>query len=176
MASRGVAPWKRATAIGIIAGIALLALFVGVLSRPAERPVGVGAAAPDFVVEDLDGNELALSDLKGKVVLLNFWATYCPPCRYEMPDMQALYEEYKDRGLAIVAVNYREPPATVRGFNREFGLTFPIGLDRDGSVNDMYQTRSLPTSYFVDRDGIIRYEVWGAMSYEQMENRVLRLL
>jgi peroxiredoxin len=112
--------------------------------------------APDFILPDLDGTPNRLSDHRGKVVLLSFWATWCPPCRAEMPSMEKLYQAYRERGLAILAIsNDVSGRSVVEPFVREGGLTFPVLLDSEGDVFTQYGVRGLPTSYVVDRRGRI---------------------
>lgn len=136
-------------------------------------PVGIGIEniAPSFTLKDLDGNEVSLEDYKGKKILLNFWASWCPPCRAEMPDMQSFYQKYKDKGYTVIAVNMagteknsQDAPA----FIEKHKLTFPVLLDEKGSIGALYNVISLPTSYFIDSDGVIRNKVTGPMSEEQM--------
>jgi thiol-disulfide isomerase/thioredoxin len=110
-------------------------------------------AAPDFNLENLSGKRMSLKDFRGKVVFLNFWATWCVPCRDEMPVMEKLQREFKDQGLVIVAVNFREDNQAVRRFFKELGLTFESLLDPDGAVSEQYGASSLPLTYFIDRDG-----------------------
>ena len=119
--------------------------------------------APDFTLTNLDGTNIALSDLKGQVLLLNVWATWCPPCRVEMPTIQAAYEQYHDQGFTVVAVNLQEDPSPVAAFMRDYQLTFPVLLDSDGQVSRIYQAFSLPSSFFVDRQGVIRAVYHGPM-------------
>jgi thiol-disulfide isomerase/thioredoxin len=107
----------------------------------------------NFVLKDLDGADIALKDYRGKVVFLNFWATWCGPCRDEMPSMQVLYETLADQGLEIVAVNVLEPADTAAGFVNEFGFTYPVLLDSDGRISLSYGVRAFPTTYILDRDG-----------------------
>ncbi|MDR2484194.1 MAG: TlpA family protein disulfide reductase [Treponema sp.] len=107
----------------------------------------------DFSLPLLDGGALTLSSLKGKVVLLNFWATWCPPCRQEMPSMEALYRRFKDMGLAFLAVDIQESNRQVGGFMKDFGLTFPVALDASGSISNKYGIRGIPTTFVIDRDG-----------------------
>jgi thiol-disulfide isomerase/thioredoxin len=109
--------------------------------------------APDFSLEDLSGRRLSLKDLRGKVVFLNFWATWCVPCREEMPLMEALHREFNDQGLEIVAVNFREDKKAVGKFFAELGLTFKVLLDYDGDVSNEYGAWSLPLTYVIDRKG-----------------------
>jgi thiol-disulfide isomerase/thioredoxin len=113
-------------------------------------------AAPDFLLETLDGGTLRLSDLQGKAVLVNFWATWCGPCRSELPHLVAAYDRYRQEGLEIVAVNLQEDEDTVARFVQEFGMQFPVVIDRGGEVADEYRVLGLPTSYFIDRSGVVR--------------------
>lgn len=127
----------------------------GLVMLTGLEPVPEGrTAAPDFTLDRLGGGTVRLADLSGRVVLLNFWATWCPPCRAEMPSMERLYQTYRDRGLIIVAIDYRERPTQVSPFVTELGLTFPVAFDRDGTVTDTrYPTGGLPTTYLIDRRG-----------------------
>jgi thiol-disulfide isomerase/thioredoxin len=113
-------------------------------------------AAPDFLLETLDGGTLRLSDLQGKAVLVNFWATWCQPCRSELPHLVAAYNRYRQEGLEIVAVNLQEDEDTIAGFVEEFGMQFPVVIDRSGDVADKFRVIGIPTSFFIDRSGVVR--------------------
>lgn len=128
----------------------------------------VGQLAPDFTLTDLEGEPVKLSDLRGRAVLLNFWASWCPPCRAEMPDLQEAHEKYSD-GIRILAVNIQEDKEAVKNFVQEFGLTFTVLLDSDGSVARTYRIAAIPTSFFIDRNGIIRLRWVGALSKQALE-------
>lgn len=129
----------------------------------------VGLTAPDFTLAGLDGQPVRLSDWRGKkAVIVNFWATWCPPCREEMPHFERLRQE-RGHEVEILAVNVYESPEQVAAFYKEFGLTFPAALDRNGEVSRRYLVRPMPTSFFIDRSGVIRARYFGAMSYEVME-------
>jgi len=132
--------------------------------------------APDFTLSNLDGTKVTLSDLKGQAVLINVWATWCPPCRVEMPTIQAAYEQYHDQGFTVVAVNLQEDPSAVATFMREQQLTFPALLDSDGQVSRSYQAVSLPSSFFVDRRGVIRAVYHGPMPRSIITGTVEQLL
>lgn len=125
---------------------------------PAAMEVGPqeGKLAPDFLLPALDGGEVRLSDLRGKAVVINLWATWCKPCRKEIPQLIDAYNTYRDRGLVILAINLQESTSVVRPFAKDFGMNFPILLDRRGSVADKYRLLGLPTTYFVDRQGVVR--------------------
>ena len=115
----------------------------------------VGHPAPDFKLTTVTGETVALSALRGKSVVLNFWATWCPPCRAELPELQAASQRYAGQ-LDIIGVNQAEPVADVTAFAQQFGLTFPIPLDANADVSRRYAVRSLPTTFFIDRNGVIR--------------------
>ena len=123
----------------------------------------------DFELEDLSGATRRLSDYKGKVVFLNFWATWCGPCRSEMPSMEKLYRRFKDEGLEIVAVNLQEDRSSVQGFVDEYGLSFPVLLDSTGRVGATYGARSIPTTYIVDRDGLVLAGTVGTREWDTEE-------
>lgn len=139
----------------------------------AGRPQ-IGTAAPEFRLMDLTGKTVALSDFRGKVVLLNFWATWCFPCRVEMPSMQDAYRRFRSQGLEVLAVSVDEQGARVtRPFQEDKGLTFPILHDTDYRVGLMYGARSLPMTYLIDRQGIIRQRVFGSKEWDTMEARTM---
>ncbi|WML44481.1 TlpA disulfide reductase family protein [Neobacillus sp. PS3-40] len=127
----------------------------------------VGAKAPDFELKTLSGEKVKLSSLKGKKVMLNFWATWCPPCKAEMPEMEQFYKQ-GNKDVVILAVNI-DPQLDVKGFADKNGITFPILLDEDDSVNGMYQILSIPTTYFIDRNGIIQNKYTGSMKLDMMK-------
>lgn len=123
----------------------------------------------DFQLEDLYGTTRSLSSFQGKVVFLNFWATWCGPCRSEMPSMQKLYDELKDEGLEIVAVDLQEGKDQVKRFVDNGKLTFPVLLDKDGQTGAVYGARSIPTTYLIDRKGSIFARVIGAREWHTPE-------
>ena len=126
----------------------------------------IGATSPPFTLMDLKGRQVSLADHRGKVVLLNFWATWCGPCRVEMPAMEALYQEMRGQGLEILAVSVDAQGSIVtKPFQEAMGLTFPILHDPDYEVGGAYGARTLPISYVIDRDGIIRHRVFGARDW-----------
>jgi len=138
-----------------------------------------GFAAPDFSLKTSTGEAYAFSELKGQAVLVNLWATWCPPCRAEMPSIEKLYREYKDQGFIVLAVNmtYQDDPFAVAPFIQEHNLTFPILLEETGEVASAYQLRSLPSSYFINRDGIINEVVIGGpMSEALLRTRIEEIL
>lgn len=129
----------------------------------------------DFELEDLNGNKVALSDFKGKKVFLNFWATWCPPCKAEMPDIEKLYQETKNTELVILAINVGEDKKTVQDFIKDKGYNFPVLLDVKGEISQMYQVTGIPTSYFIDTEGYLDDGATGAISLESMKEFVNNL-
>lgn len=129
-----------------------------------------GFLAPDFELKTPAGETIKLSDLRGQAVLINLWATWCPPCRAEMQTIEKVYNEYKEQGFTVLAVNmtYQDDPLAVVPFLDEQGLTFPVLLDETGEMAHAYQLRSLPSSFFVDRDGIINEVVIGGPMAEAL--------
>ena len=138
-----------------------------------------GFLAPDFKLETLDGQNVTLSDLRGKVVLVNLWASWCPPCRAEMPALESVYQKYKGQGLVILAVNstIQDTAANAQSFVNQNQLTFPILMDVGGTVTRLYRIQSLPTSFFIGPDGVIReVVVGGPMAEALLISRVEKLL
>ena len=137
-----------------------------------------GFLAPDFTLETLEGENITLSDLRGKMVLLNFWATWCPPCRSEMPAFQKAYIDYEEEGFVILAVNAtrQDKLESVGAFITEYGLSFPIVLDVEGNANQLYQVQSLPTSFFIDKEGMIQEVVVGGIAEAMVRTRVEKFL
>lgn len=132
-----------------------------------------GNIAPDFTLQTVDGKTSKLSDYRGKKVILNFWATWCPPCKAEMPHMEAFYKENQDKGIGIVSVNLttgETNPNNVPKFIKDYGLTFPVLLDANGEAGNLYQAFTIPTSYIIDTKGIIREKIVGPMDKETMKN------
>ncbi|MBI4496282.1 MAG: TlpA family protein disulfide reductase [Chloroflexi bacterium] len=124
-----------------------------------------GALAPDFQLPTLDGASASLQEYRGRVVLINFWATWCAPCRAELPDLSRAYQEWQDQGFVVLAVDVSEPESAVRQFTLEIPLPFPVLLDTDGSVTERYRVTGLPTSFFLDEDGVIRGVFMGAVNH-----------
>lgn len=134
----------------------------------------IGGIAPRFTLEDTQGNQISLSDHRGKVVLINFWATWCPPCKQEMPDIQSIYEQHSDN-LAILAIDNDEPEDMVREFQENLGLTFNVLLDPAARVQTQYLIRSYPTSFFVDQTGMIKIVHIGLMTKPQLEGYLAQM-
>ncbi len=124
----------------------------------------IGKLAPDFQLQTLDGQTFSLSGVRGKPVLLNFWATWCGPCRFEMPFLQEIHDEYSDKGLVLIAVDIGESKSDVENFMQREGLTLPVLLDSQAEVARQYRVAAIPTTFFIDKDGIIRGRQIGAFT------------
>lgn len=148
-----------------------------------------GALAPDFLLGRLDESELRLSDLRGEAVVLNFWATWCAPCRTEIPQFVDAYSRFRDQGLVVVGVNMQEGKGIVRPYAEDFGMDFPIVIDVDGEVGDAYRLLGLPVTYFIDREGVVRSvftgpfeesdrgtDVRGAIEQSELDQRIADIL
>ena len=120
----------------------------------------------DFSLSVLEGETKSLSSYKGKVVFMNFWATWCGPCRSEMPSMESVYKKFSDKGLEILAVNCAEDKATVSSYMKDEGFTFPALLDLDGRVSLNYGVQSIPTTFLIDRDGMIVMRLVGSIDWD----------
>ncbi|MBI2953013.1 MAG: redoxin domain-containing protein [Chloroflexi bacterium] len=181
--------WARwiPSALGIIIVVALVGYLVDEdivtlagASRASGTPTGVGAnigmLAPDFSLADIYGNELKLSDFRGQAVMINFWASWCPPCREEMPLMEAAYNERSDKGMAILAVAVNDDAGAVTSFVKELSLTFPVAVDNDNRVALLYRVRAIPTTFFVDREGVIRDIQTGPMDKKAMLKKLSRIM
>jgi len=138
--------------------LTLVLLTVGCSSSAPQ----VGKQAPDFQLPNLEGQPISLSDFRGKPVLVNFWAVRCPPCRFEMPFIQAIFEESSDTELVVLAVDIGEAPSTVKDFIQSGNFSFPVLLDTDQDVALEYNIRAIPTTFLIDKDGIIQVIKVGA--------------
>jgi cytochrome c biogenesis protein CcmG/thiol:disulfide interchange protein DsbE len=164
----------------LIAGAAWTVLSMDPLIGSAQAPAPQsGFAAPDFALNTPTGETYTLSELKGNAVLVNLWATWCPPCRAEMPAIQKIYDEYREEGLIVLAINMtsQDNALNITPFVEQYELDFPILLDETGEVAAAYQLRSLPSSYFIDRAGIIsEIVIGGPMSEALLRTRIEKIL
>jgi cytochrome c biogenesis protein CcmG, thiol:disulfide interchange protein DsbE len=165
---------------GAVAGLLVIALvwvFAGRGAEPALPPVGeVNKPAPDFALPGIDGRDVRLSDFRGKVVLVNFWGTWCEPCKDETPALQAAYRKLSDQGLVIIGIDLANQERTgaegvddVRAFTSRYGVTYPIALDVAGETARAFQIYPIPTSFFVDPSGTIRYVRAGPIDAREIE-------
>lgn len=169
---------------GLLGLVALVFVFAGILvfsylgktTERNARPV-IGRSAPVFSLDSLAKESVNLSDFKGQVVLINFWASWCMPCRTEMLDLQTAYEAYRDQGFVILAIDVGEPQRMAAAFAQEFGLTFPVLLDSNSRIAQRYGVRALPSSFFVDQEGILRdIVIGGPMNQDYIESKIKPLL
>lgn len=153
--------------IGVLSGVALSAWLVQRVtnSRPSKLPamLPTDIAAPEFILTGLEGETVALSAYRGRVVLVNFWVSWCAPCQEEMPALKAAYESLRDQGFVVFGVNVRdrerpgsEGEGNVRDFVRRFAVDYPVAIDRDGAVRHAYRVRVIPTSFLIDQHGQVR--------------------
>ena len=147
------------------------------------------ALAPDFLLQTLDGGDFRLSDYRGRPLVLNFWATWCAPCRKEIPQFVDAYDRFRDGGLVVVGVNLQESKGIVRDYADDFGMEFPIVMDRDGRVGERYRLLGLPMTFFIDRAGVVRSvfagpfveqsrgtNVQGAIASSELDQRIAEIM
>jgi peroxiredoxin len=161
-------------AVVVTAGILIALIWA---NRSRFTPLDVGSRAPEYTALTLQGDSVALSTFQGDVVLLNIWATWCPPCVKEMPALQRLHEALANDGLSIVAVSVDAPPSLtnvmgafsgdIRAFADRFGLTFTVLHDPSGRIQSRYQVNGLPTTFLIDREGRVRRKVMGAAEWDE---------
>jgi len=165
--SRVLRPWRALAALLLVAGASLA----------AAAPLTPSAPAPDFTLRTLDGQKLRLGEQRGRVVLVNFWATWCGPCRQEMPHLNKLYEKYKASGFVLLGVNVDDDTAQAAGVATRLGVTFPVLPDADKRVSRQYDLSAMPSTVLIDRDGRVRYLHRGYQSgYENTYDRQIREL
>jgi peroxiredoxin len=171
-----------AVGIAALVGIAFVATLPAAPSvSTASEPVDIalleiaptqGALAPDFSLFNLDGEQITLSELRGHPIMINLWATWCAPCRIEMPHIQDRFERYADEGFLVLAVDFDEPAEFVADFRDELGLTFDLLLDPGAEVQELYRNRSYPSTFFVDVNGVIQVQHIGVMTEGQLDQNL----
>jgi DsbE subfamily thiol:disulfide oxidoreductase len=144
----------------------------------AKTGPGVGLMAPEFSLSDLNGKKVELKKIVAghKVTLLNFWATWCPPCRAEIPELAEFYKTYAGRGVELLAVNLQQSPNEVREFAKKNGMAFPVLTDTAGSVGSLYQIYAIPTTFIIDRQGKIRAKIEGSTTGQVLREKIEPLL
>ncbi|MED4569617.1 thiol-disulfide oxidoreductase ResA [Brevibacillus agri] len=170
---------KNRTSVRIaILGILLVALVFAVYSSFVKDPnvIKVGRDAPNFSLEQLNGTPVTLSDLRGKGVVLNFWGTWCEPCKAEMPALQKQYEASKDKGLVVLGVNIGESAITVEQFVKQVDVNFPILMDRQSNITKLYRIGPIPTTFFIDPDGEVQEIFVGQMTESIIAENVAKIL
>ena len=139
-------------------------------------PAKVHFAAPKLALKDVTGKVSSLTDYQGQIILINNWATWCPPCKAEMPALEEFYTRHKDQGFVLIAVEAGEPAEDVDKFVKEYGLTFPVWLDPQNVSIKVFKNYNLPNSYVIDRNGQVRYTWTGGISLETLEKYISPLL
>ena len=157
--------YMRAAILAVLAGLVVYALYTNI-TKESRGSLEAGDKAPDFVLTDLNGDTHQLSDYKGKGVFLNFWGTWCEPCKKEMPHMEKLANEYKGK-VEILAVNVGESDFQVNNFAKQYSLTFPIAIDTGKEVMDTYGVDPLPTTFMIKPDGTIDQIIIGGLIQEE---------
>jgi thiol-disulfide isomerase/thioredoxin len=150
----------------IFVAVLLVSSLAAVAEGPLLTPMPDQPAAPGFVLSAPDGSRHSLEDMRGKPVIVNFWATWCPPCRAEMPSMQRAWEQVKDDGILMVAVNVGEDAATISQFTSEVPVDFPLPMDLDSKVAQQWPMRGLPTTFVVDPEGRLVYKAQGERDWD----------
>ncbi len=156
----------------IFLGVVALALYQANQGRPQSENI-----APDFTLQLLDSDEsITLSDLRGKVVLINFWASWCDPCKEEAPLLEAFWQEYQDKGVMFIGVDWVDPENLAREYLEEFGLTFPNGRDLEQRIGDLYKVDGVPETYLIDQNGVIDTFYYGPIDFADLRVRLDRLI
>ena len=177
----GLSPMRRQAAVALV-GLIILALAFGVVWVQSSKfePLVVGMTAPDFSLPDLEGKTRQLSDYRGKVIFLNFWATWCKPCKEEMPSMQLMWENFKSEDFVVLAVSMDRVTTKkdIPSFVENMKLTFPILTDSWGQTDKRYKLMGVPETYIIDQDGILREKIIGPRDWTLKEsmNGIVQLL
>jgi peroxiredoxin len=174
--------WKlfsAATLVFFAGWIAATALFSPQTTQGSTPAPVTGFLAPDFTAQSPEGTPVRLDDLRGRPVILNVWASWCPPCKAEMPALEAVHQAYAEEGLVVLGLNttFQDSEEAALQFAAERNLSFPLALDLDGTISNRYQIRAMPTTFFIGADGVIRdVIVGGPMSEALLRSEVLELL
>jgi peroxiredoxin len=170
MASRG--QW---IAVGVVLGVIGFGIGAALLLTPEITRIEPGTRAPDYTITNVrTGDSVSVREYRGRVILLNLWATWCPPCEQEMPSMERLYQEMGPQGLEVVAISIDQlAPDAVRQWAEERGLSFTVLHDRTGRIQQVYQTTGMPESFVVDREGVIVKKVIGATEWDHPAQKAL---
>src|SRR5688500_14041653 len=168
---------QLAIGVAVAAIVAIIAFGATKYLRRELFPIELGSEAPDFTAVTVDSAPRlkSLSDYRGQVVMINVWATWCLPCRVEMPSIEALHKDYGPKGLKILAVSIDDPgrDSTIRSFVRQYGLTFEILHDPKGTISDLYDITGYPETFIVGKDGVIRRKLMAAHDWNSPESRAL---
>lgn len=168
---------KKVIAIILLLGLTGYGIWQALAaSQTEEVGLAVGDTAPDIVLKTLHNEQIRLSDLRGKPVIVNFWATWCPPCQREMPDLQKFYNDYKSHvEFLSVHLTSQDSREKVAPFMEQYRITFPVVLDTKGKILKLYNIQTIPTTYILDKNGIIRKKVIGPLTYKQLQEAIALL-
>ncbi|MBI4640814.1 MAG: TlpA family protein disulfide reductase [Candidatus Tectomicrobia bacterium] len=159
--------WRRVLIVLVVVGSVLVLLGYGLTRNPREIPTPlIGKPATSFALTLFDGRQLSLEELRGKVVFLNFWASWCPPCRAEARTLEAAWQKYKDQDVVFLGIDIQDTEEAARAFLREFGITYPNGLDAAGKIAIDFGVWGVPETFIIDREGRITYKHVGALGWQ----------
>lgn len=167
---------------GLLLFMAITLVFVGwkIMAATEKNLVGaeIGSTAPDFTLTDINGKSVNLKDVVGenKATLVNFWATWCPPCRSEIPELNKFYQKYGSQKVALLAVDIQEDPSKVKSFVKGYGMNFPVVIDATGKVANQYRVSGIPTTFILDNKGKVRDMIVGGTTLGVLESKIKPLL
>ena len=162
--------------IVLIAGIVLIVAVFGIALARRNQSQPTSGTAPDFTLTTFDGSPFRLSEQRGKVVIINFWASWCIPCRAEAPILQTIWERYRDAGVIVVGIDYLDTDSEAGAFIEEFGLTYPNGPDLRTEISQSYRVQGVPETFIVDQSGNIAHFIYGAVNESQLNTMLGDLL
>ena len=173
------APRRRGLSLGSLGqlnGIALTAAVFGVALTRQHQTQPTSGPAPDFTITTFDGERINMTELRGQVVIVNFWASWCGPCRVEAPDLQNIWERYRDQGVVLIGIAWADTDFNSLAFLEEFGITYPNGPDRGTRIGDVYKIQGVPETFIVDRDGQIVEFIYAPTTEAYLSQIIERLL
>jgi cytochrome c biogenesis protein CcmG/thiol:disulfide interchange protein DsbE len=174
--ARHVRWWQVAVFVAVMVLLGLVAWQMRHNGPLAAAQVGAGEAAPGFTLQTFDGQTVRLADLRGKVVLVNFWASWCIPCSQEAPDIENTWRDYKDRNVVFLGVDYVDTETEARNYLRNFNISYPTGADLGTRISQAYRIRGVPETYIIDRQGTLRATFIGPVTAAQIKGKLDPLL
>jgi len=158
--------------IAIFGLIVVMLAIMGIKAVVNHHANLMGKPAPDFALKTYDGRTVRLSDYRGKVVLVNFWASWCHECSKEAPAVEAVWEKYRDKGVMVIGPAYMDQPDESMAFVAKYGLTYPVGLDVQGRIYQLYHVKGIPETFVIDRNGVVVGHIIGATTQEVLESEI----